>query len=118
MNNCFVCGKEIVKPSGYGVDTNGNKVCYPCCAEQDKQYMRDHGRITLYLTMDGQGKYKVTNWPGSVIFSASCVKRSSHNIARYRYDTWFVFEGYYWHAVQYGDNTQIAHCKRTKSLAK
>lgn len=32
-----------------------------------------------------------------------------------RYDTWFTGpDGKQWHAVQYGDNTQIAHCRRTK----
>jgi hypothetical protein len=30
---------------------------------------------------------------------------------------WFRFEGHIWHAVQYGEWTQIAHCRRTKEKA-
>jgi len=119
MNTCFTCHNELPQSTdnfttGYGVDKDGNKFCYACCAENDQQYMRDKGKITLYLTTNTEGKQEITNWPGSLRFPTPYVKRSFHNIAKHRYDTWFVFEGYYWHAVQYGDNTEIAHCKRTK----
>lgn len=111
--------------TGYGVDAKGNRYCYACCAENDKAYMREHGEITLYLTHDsynGEGKTifhgafrdgKVTNWPGSLTFPAR-VKRGKHNIAGYRYDTWFMFEGKEWHGVQYGENSQLCYCKVNK----
>jgi hypothetical protein len=38
-----------------------------------------------------------------------------HNIAGVRYDVWFRGpDGHVWWGVQYGDMTQICHCKRTK----
>lgn len=126
---CFVCGKPIPPSpfpitSGYGLDKDNNKVCYECCAEGDKQFMRDHGKIILYLTTrqpnDIQpGAWRVRcgtvgNWPGSLKFENLNVHKGYHNIARYRYDTWFVFESTIWHGVRYGDNTEICHCKRTK----
>jgi hypothetical protein len=72
--------------------------------------MKDEGRITLYLTDDG----RVTNWPNSLSFKGH-VSKGRHNIAGTRYDVWFTGpDGHRWHGTQYGDNTQICHCKRTK----
>ena len=106
--------------TGYGIDKDGKKYCYDCCALQDKQAMINDKQITLYLTIENDAfKYdnfassKVTNWPGNLTFNAR-VKKGKHNIARYRYDCWFSFNGYIWHGVQYGDNTQIVYCKQTK----
>ena len=97
--------------TGYGEDDKGGKVCYQCCAEQDKAYMRRHGRITLYLVKYGNGKYEVVNWPGTLRIKAG-VKAGNHNIAGSRYDVWFSFECMTWHGVCYGENTQLCHCKR------
>jgi len=100
------------------------KVCYACCGEHDKASMRGTGKAVLYLTHDAFdtctiAQYdnwrdgKITNWPGTL--SIPCrVKRGSHNIARWRYDAWFKFEGKQWHGTCYGDNSQIIHCKQTK----
>jgi hypothetical protein len=98
--------------------------------------MQEHGRITLYLTFDKalarwhhdggwNGKnspvtgkaspWQVTNWPGSLRFNAF-VRRGRHNLAGTRYDLWFTGpENTLWHGVQYGDQTQVCHCKRLKS---
>lgn len=119
MNICHVCNKEI-EPSkysfttGYGLDSNNNKICYACCADQDRDYMRQHGRKTLYLTKDDKGKYKVTNWPSSLEFTNVYVKKGVHKRTGVRYDCWFKFEGRIWHGVQYGDDTEIVYVKRTK----
>ena len=130
VQNTLDCGhmpSESTISSGYGVDKDGNKHCYQCCAEYDKQAMRDTGKATLYLTLDDDtgrtmtqwgyryGDHKITNWPGSLTFRTHAVKTGQHNMARVRYDFWFNFEGETWHGVQYGDNTQIAHCRRTKA---
>jgi len=124
---CSRCKAEITVDhlpftAGYGLGDGGNKVCYGCCAEEDKQYMRDHGKTCLYLLREykpGSGYvYKITNWPGSLAFHDVHVKVGRHNIARVRYDCWFNFEGFVWHGVQYGDCTQIAHCKRTKNKSE
>lgn len=108
---------------GYGW-MNGERHCYDCCAERDRYQMLETGKATLYLTLkdaftpDGNPNGKtgeISNWPGSLKFRTGPIRKGRHNMARVRYDTWFTGpDGKEWHAVQYGDNTQIAHCKRVK----
>ena len=127
IKKCSKCKKEIPKQkagsctTGYAKDKDDNIVCYACCAIEDKQYMKDHKKITLYLTMPPEGLYngksKVTNWPGSFKVICHGFSKGHHNIAGVRYDVWFRFNGYIWWGVQYGDNTQICHCKQTKEKA-
>ena len=111
--------------SKFGRDENGNRYCYACCAERDRADMIATGRATLYLierehsplAMGGdRSGHAVTNWPGSLEFFTGPVRKGRHNIAGTRYDAWFTGpDGKTWHAVQYGQNTQIAHCKRLKA---
>lgn len=119
------CGHQISAHSdyttGYATDTKGKKICYECCAKADRAQMKEHGKIWLYLSEYNtpQGKYltnyKVTNWPGSLVFNIHRIKTGRHNIARVRYDVWFIGpDRHWWHGVQYGDNTQICRCERTK----
>ena len=119
---CSRCNKEINHESdfstGYGRDDQNNKICYQCCGELDLEYMLQHEKITLYLNLDKQignlFEGRVTNWPGTI--SAKVRGRTGrHNIAGVRYDVYFAFDGRVWHGVTYGDNTQICHCKKTKS---
>ena len=118
---CHACADAIVLdcghlPSphgpyttGYGRDARGKKHCYACCAEMEKARMIETGRATLYLSGN-----KIADWPGTLSFPCR-VKRGAHNIARYRYDAWFTGpDGKPWHGVQYGDNTQIIHCRRVR----
>lgn len=127
---CDQCG--AVKESqglgtGYGVVSGPDgdkKHCYECCGVNDMKYMIENGVMVLYLTCEPASRMrspegrstrcKVTNWPGTLSFSGySTVGR--HNIAGWRYDVWFKGpDGYEWHGVTYGDNTQICRCKRTK----
>ena len=122
QNKSFTCGicktsqtyHSTVGGTGYAINhLTGQKVCYDCCAEQDRKFMRDHKKITLYLTREGFYS-KITNWPGTLKLDCTGCRTGRHNIAGTRYDVWFVFEGYYWHGVQYGENTQLCHCKQTK----
>lgn len=123
---CDDCGETKPFPlagcgTGYArCDDKPNAfVCYACCGVRDARDMRANGRAVLYLThgaisraypyADGQ----VSNWPGTLKIAAR-VKRGAHNIARYRYDAWFTFDGAQWHGVQIGDNSQIIRCKRLK----
>jgi hypothetical protein len=106
----------------------GNKVCYACCAEYDKEYMRKHGKITLYLTHQNPLKpgtvsakedgWRVTNWPSSLILPVFHIRKGKHNIAGSRYDVWFYFEGREWWGRQFGENTQLVHCRRTNEMPK
>lgn len=110
---------------GYGTDANGNRHCYDCCTAQDKAWMKANGRIALYLVPvtkqeRGEGKapydatYRITNWHGHIFAFVRRASKGRHNIARTRIDVWFIHEGFMWHGVQYGENTQIVHCRRTK----
>jgi len=99
--------------TGYGYDDNGKTFCYTCCAEQDKATMIKTGKITLYLNQN----LNVGNWPHSLWFPLRYQKTGHHNIAGKRYDVWFNGpDGFVWHGVQYGDMTQLCHCKRTKEV--
>jgi hypothetical protein len=114
---CHRCKRTIEREegsfaTGYGIDRHNHTICYACCGILDRKRMERDGYATLYLTETPNG-YRVTNWPGSLTFSAH-VNRGRHNIAGVRYDAWFWLSGYQWHGVQYGNNTQIVHCKRTK----
>jgi hypothetical protein len=119
---CSKCGeqKEIQHSggTGYALDSGNKKVCYACCAIADAEDMKT-GKATLYLSYNGQGVLsnagRVTNWSGTLIFNAR-VRIGRHNIAGKRYDAWFIGPNMEkWHGVQYGDNTQICHCKRVSA---
>ena len=115
---CSKCNKEIENTdtftTGYGVDKNDNKVCFACCGVDDKEYMRNNGKIDLYLVKK-DNRYHVVNWPSTLDFPVSYAKKGRHNIAGLRYDVWFTFEGKTWHGVNYGVNSEICHCKVTKN---
>ena len=113
---CHVCGLE--KPvnhdggTGYARDKDNNFVCYECCGKQDEQELKtmQPGEKTIHYW---NGK-EITNWPGTLKIKPYFTKNSRHNIARTRTDIWFNFHSLPFHAVQYGDNSQIAHIKRLK----
>lgn len=127
---CSICGNIIPPPPedsvGIGYAFNGSAVtCYSCCADIDKQKMRDTGKAVLYLDCERWPEVRrlnlvnrgcmgsVGNWPGTLKIPCF-TKCGKHNIAGIRYDVWFKFEGYEWWGVCYGENTQLTHCKRTK----
>lgn len=125
MFHCADCGQDKpVKTEGgtgygyFGPDQPDNKpICYECCGKREATTMRETGKATLYLEHKGRDTSGwVTNWPGTLRLPCG-VSIGRHNMAGKRYDVWFVFEGYQWHGVTYGDNTQICHCKRTKGKA-
>ena len=105
-------GEHSEHTTGYGKDNAGKTMCYACCAETDKKSMRETGKAVLYLVKRADGSHELTNWPGSLCLYVLHMKVGSHNIAGTRYDVWFIFGGRKWHGVQYGDNTQICHCRR------
>lgn len=118
---CYKCKSDTVA-TGYAIDADNHKICYECAGDIDKKWMRDNIKTTLYLTdlkPDYSGNYgdcKITNWPASLEITGRYHK-GKHNIAHTRYDVWFTFEGTEWHGVQYGDMTQILHCKKLKASA-
>jgi hypothetical protein len=102
--------------SGYGKDADGNRYCYACCAERDREAMIADGQITLYLVKRGE-EYHITNWPGSLDFIPYYVLKSPRGggFGAQRTDAWFTGpDGKRWHAVNRGD-MDLARCRRTKS---
>ena len=130
--DCTMCKKHFVHTdnltTGYGVDKDGNKVCFSCCGYEDKAEMILTGKAVLYLTKTDEDvplssmglqplkkRYYVTNWPGTYKTHCTYHKKGRHNMAGSRYDVWFTGpDGLPWWGVQYGENTQICHCKRIK----
>lgn len=107
--------------TGYGTITEEgmeHRICYRCMAARDRLRMDDEGRITLYLVGRvgmGRNNWSVENWPSTLRFAVLERRIGFHNIARRRIDAWFLdHHGNRWHGVQYGDNTQIIHCRRLK----
>jgi hypothetical protein len=102
--------------TGYGVDSDGNRHCYQCCADQDDKLMQDDERITLYLTKNEEGAWKVCNWPSSLVFPAFVqISPNGHNWGLTRRDAWFFDRrGDPWWGVQFGENTELIHCRRLK----
>ena len=112
---CFSCQSLLpVNPpnytggAGYGINKSGNKICYSCCAEEDKKQMNETGQIILYFN---QGC--ISNWPGTLRFIATGYNYSKNNWGCQRQDVWFNFNEFVWHGVNLGDN-DILRCKRTK----
>ena len=123
-HTCTQCGETKTHDgggTGYGVNGRGEKVCYACCGINDRANMIETGKAVLYLTTKPEhstyGSATVSNWPDSLQFSGR-YSVGKHNIARRRYDVSFVGpDGFWWRGTQYGDNTQICHCRRTKRKA-
>jgi len=109
---CTKCNRiHLVQTSGgtgYGVYKQNEKVCYSCCAKLELADMLLTGKATLYFCKD-----KVTDWAGKLAFKVLEQRKSNHNMARIRYDYWFLVANKVWHGYTIGDNTQIAHCKQT-----
>lgn len=129
------CGRKFADyktemSTGYGVDRKtSQRWCFHCCGEHDIARMIFDGKATLYLSVakapeetsiNGikcftNTRYELTNWPGSVKFPVAFYSEGRHNIAQTRTDVWFRGpDGHIWWGVQYGEWTQLCHCKRTR----
>jgi hypothetical protein len=132
---CQHCGRRIYRESdsvgtGYGERDDGAgrmRVCYACCGELDRADMIERGRAVLYLTYEPRRPGEVTswrtwevaNWPGTLRFRVTAATHGRHNLAGGRWDVWFDGpDGFVWHGVTIGQNTQVCHCRRTKRKAK
>lgn len=109
--------------TGYAVLPSGERVCYDCAAQIELADLLIHGNGYLYLSNNCAGKgtwhgWQVSNWTGKICAHVVAVTRGRHNIARSRYDAWFVLPGddCLWHGVNIGDS-QILRCRRTKRSA-
>jgi hypothetical protein len=98
--------------TGYAIDEAGALVCYACAAKEEEKFMREYGRIALYL-VGKVGEFEVVNWSGTFRIPVKHSKRGEHNFAGTRRDVWFNFGGYEWHGVQYGEHSELCHCAKT-----
>lgn len=118
---CHDCN-ETIQPTatspGYGKMADGAIVCFKCCANRDREYMRANGSICLYLTSDASNapNMRICNWPGTLEFRVLHGRKGRHNIGRVRRDVWFLGpDGKPWHGVNIGDN-DVLRCKRVQKM--
>lgn len=114
---CSQCGQtKLTDPNGgtgYGLDNEGKKVCYACCALNDSQALAELQPKERYLLYwDGK---EVINWPGSLRITPTGVHKGRHNIARTQETVYFKHKGHSFTGRQYGSNSQILHVVKTKS---
>jgi len=115
---CTVC-KEHKKhesdiTTGHATNKAGDKICFDCVKQIDLDSLvnlKKGEKICFYLVKEGD-KYKVTNWPGTMVLNVDYVRKGKHNMAISRYDIWFTLERHLFHGVQYGENTQVCHIKK------
>jgi hypothetical protein len=101
--------------TGYGVDANGKKSCYECCAKEEREFMIANGSTTLYLTKRDNGMWNITDWAGKLSFNVREIRTSRYGggFGSQRTDAWFIGpDMHIWHAINRGD-MQIARCRRT-----
>lgn len=102
--------------TGFGKDADGKTWCFDCIGKMDRDRLKKAkpgDRFDFYL-VDRDGKWFVTNWPGSMSIETSEPRQGSHNLAGIRLDTWFSFGGLKFHGVCYGHFSQICHIQCVK----
>lgn len=115
---CSRCGKEVNQDSdpavGYGTTAANHRICYRCCADEDRERLRRGEPIALYLN---EKTGEVTNWPGTLRIGVICLRRSHgwgfgtrYPIVTFR----FAFEGREYRGKVQG-NMDLARCQPTKT---
>ena len=69
MDKCFICNSKLIATglgAGYARDSKNNKICYECCAKEDKKNLLNLSKKEKYI-LYLSGDY-VTNWPGTLKF--------------------------------------------------
>ena len=109
-----ICSQCHSDTQEYGRTRTGAVVCDACCADLDRAQMHETGHIMLYLVQRSE-RWVVTNGPGTLEYRVRERRQGRHNIAGRRMDVWFTDDmGQPWHGTQYGDWTDICHCRRMK----
>ena len=84
------------------------------CRYRPGNHAQGPADLVLYL-VEIDGKHYLTNWPASLKIAIGYVRKGRHNMAGTRYDVWFKAYGHTYHGIQYGENTQLCHCKKIKA---
>lgn len=118
---CADCGKPFPvqrESCGSGAGTyEGKKVCYACCAIRDrKALMGLKGREQYHLYLSKKdGKFFVTNWPGTLKIAVDYAVEGRHNLAGTRTDVGFTLDGKKFYGTQYGTMSEICHVRAKKA---
>ncbi len=111
VTNLLDCGHS----GDFGRTPEGTTLCYKCCAEREKRQMQETGKSCLYVSLEKEHRYIVTDWPGILKFQVIAHSVGKHNIAGSRLDVWFRGpDSYIWHGIQYGEFSELCYCTRTK----
>ena len=117
---CQSCHRELPIPregggTGYAL-YGGKRICYECAGKRETKEIgkKVAGSKHLFYLTKKDGKYVVTNWPSTIRYTVTAMRKGRHNIAGERVDVWFQDHlGRKWHGVQIGDN-EILRAKRLK----
>src|SRR5262245_18206997 len=86
MAELLDCGHEESRHGpytvGYGTDDTGRRACYGCCANEARQYLRDRGILTAYLSED---RKQITGWPGFPLLRVTRATEERRPIVAGRY---------------------------------
>lgn len=118
---CADCGKPFPVQrescgTGYGT-YEGKKICYACCAVRDRKALmglKGREQLHLYLTKK-DGKFFVSNWPGTLKIAVDYAWEGRHNFAGCRTDVGFTLGGKKFCGTQYGTMTEICHVRAKKA---
>jgi hypothetical protein len=119
---CADCGKPFPVQretcgTGCGI-YEGKKICYACCAVRDRKALmglKGREQYHLYLTRNGDGKFYVSNWPGTLKIAVDYAVEGRHNFAGCRTDVGFTLDGKKFYGTQYGNMSEICHVRAKKS---
>lgn len=102
--------------TGYGVDREGNFVCFDCCGKEDREVLisMNAGKVTEVNLYYNEKEGFVTNWPGSLKIKVAFKNKAKHNWGLPRFNFWFYLAGSEFYGYVIGNNTEIAHVKKLK----
>lgn len=119
---CQACHRVLpVRKSGgtgYATTGSGKRICYECAGKRETKEIskKPTGSKHIFYLTKHDGKYVVSNWPGTIKYPVYASKTGSHNIAGSRIDVWFKdHDGQNWHGVQMGGWNEILHAKKVKN---
>lgn len=85
--------------TGYGIDGDGKKLCYECCARRDEESLQAGQPTLLYLRFDDHGG-QLVNWPGTLSIPCRYARgKAQYNSQGERYSSvtvWMTYAGREW----------------------
>lgn len=99
--------------TGYGINQQNKKVCFDCCAKEDKENLLN-SKIGDKFTFYYSDSY-ISNWPGTLKIPVQYIRNNKHNwYGVKRVDVWFTFEGLRFWGLHVGSSHQLITVTRIK----